>query len=75
MTHTIHSVTQRQVHGNSDTHTRDRVTRQGAATPIYTVLAAATGIKMQSMDQDCLTATVKKSKALSGVDQTIKSQF
>ena len=27
MTHTIHSVTQRQVHGDSDTHTRDWVTR------------------------------------------------
>ena len=27
MTHTIRSVTQRQVHGDSDTHTRDWVTR------------------------------------------------
>ena len=27
MTHTIHSVTQRQVHGDSETHTRDWVTR------------------------------------------------
>ena len=53
----------------------NHVDRQGATTPIYPVLAAATGIKMQSMDQDCLTATVKKSKALSGVDQTIKRQF
>ena len=49
--------------------------KQGAATPIYTVLAAATGIKMQSMGQDCLTATVTKSKALSGADQTIKRQY
>ena len=29
---------------------------QGAATSMYAVLAAATGIKLKSMDQDRLTA-------------------
>ena len=48
--------------------------KQGAATPIYTVLAAATGIKMQSMGKTA-SATVTKSKALSGADQTIKRQY
>ena len=46
---------------------------QGAATPMYPVLAAATGIKLESMDQHRLTARVKKPRAPFGADQPIKN--
>ena len=46
---------------------------QGAATPMYPVLAAAAGIKLESTDQHRLTARVKRSRAPFGADQPIKN--
>ena len=39
---------------------------QGAATPMYPVLAAATGIKLESMDQDGSLVAIKGSRQFVG---------